>query len=428
MRWRRERGAARARASAAACCSLSASFMAVGSACTNIVGVSDIAFTSEAGADGGSAHDSGKPPNDGSTPVGDAQCSAPSVQCGQGCVDPKTDEANCGSCGHSCVGGGCAGATCRPVSIAGADLPNGIAVDLAAVYWTNTGVGTGQGSVMKLSLNGSNAIVLANDQAAPYGIAVDAKSIYWTNYCCSGADCAGGSGCNVLQAGLDGSKPLTLASDQDFPAAIAIDDANVYWASYGGDVNFAPKGGDGTFRTVAHGSKPSGIAVCGASLFWTDQAASSVYELSLPPLSASIKVSVADDPYAVACSGTTSYWATAESTDTSGTGGVFDSASGGSTPLAPLRLQTPVNLDSNNVYPNAVLASDGTNLFYVDTEDGTVNELPKGGAPIVLASGQFAPFSIALYPPGQTGPATTVYWVNRAPSGQGGGVVKVAAR
>ncbi len=53
------------------------------------------------------------------------------------CTNLQTDGSNCGTCGHSCQGGGCSGGMCQPVilgSVAGNG--QGIAVDATSVYFT----------------------------------------------------------------------------------------------------------------------------------------------------------------------------------------------------------------------------------------------------------------------------------------------------
>ena len=420
---------------AAAFVATAAPLAVVGPGCVGIVGVGNIVFVGDAGdagdaghaaPDAKSAHDAAA---DGTSPGSpDAGCVFPALECNGSCVEPKgfaADPSNCGACGHSCGGGRCVGSACQPVAMAGADLPNGIAVDMMNVYWTNTGPTTGgSGTLMKLPVSGGNAVTLASGQEAPYGVAVDAKNIYWTNFC--GAGGTAGGACNVMQAGLDGANATTIALNQSFPAGIALDETNVYWASYGGDINYAPKGA-GALVTVAMGIAPSGIAVCGSNLYWTDQTAGYVYQVMLPAQasSPSNKVSVAAVPFSVACHGANIYWANAG--NTAGEGALVAFGPGTTNaPIAEIEEQTPVPLSSNNVYPNATFASDGSNLFYVDTAAGTVSEIVKGTQNvIVLASSEDAPFSIALYPPGQTGKTTAVYWVNRGPLGAGGAVMKI---
>src|SRR5262245_28739027 len=67
--------------------------------------------------------------SEGGTTLGDS---------GLACVaDLKADPANCGACGHSCLGGACAGGVCRPVVLASAERLRwrGLGVDGQDVYF-----------------------------------------------------------------------------------------------------------------------------------------------------------------------------------------------------------------------------------------------------------------------------------------------------
>jgi phospholipase C len=49
---------------------------------------------------------------------GGSCCPAPTILCGDKCLDPREDDANCGACGHECTGGEhCGAGTCRESSI-----------------------------------------------------------------------------------------------------------------------------------------------------------------------------------------------------------------------------------------------------------------------------------------------------------------------
>ena len=89
------------------------------------------------------------------------------------------DAKNCGSCGHSCLGGACQAGVCQPVVLAtGQNNPPDIAIDATNVYWVTYGGGT----VMKCAIGGCNntPTELASGQAGAQGIAVGATSVYWT--------------------------------------------------------------------------------------------------------------------------------------------------------------------------------------------------------------------------------------------------------
>jgi hypothetical protein len=90
--------------------------------------------------------------NSGYAACGGAACS----------VNMQTNGANCGSCGHSCLGGGCAGGLCQPIALAGVQNAGPyIAVDTSSVYWSNDalyscplGGGCGSGNVIYPQPNG----------------------------------------------------------------------------------------------------------------------------------------------------------------------------------------------------------------------------------------------------------------------------------
>ncbi len=48
----------------------------------------------------------------------DGPCTAPEIECNGGCVNPLTDDLNCGECGHTCIvgggAGGCVDGICSP--------------------------------------------------------------------------------------------------------------------------------------------------------------------------------------------------------------------------------------------------------------------------------------------------------------------------
>jgi len=49
---------------------------------------------------------------------GDCVCNAPKTPCANLCTDTQSDDKNCGSCGHDCLGGTCVGGKCQPFEIA----------------------------------------------------------------------------------------------------------------------------------------------------------------------------------------------------------------------------------------------------------------------------------------------------------------------
>jgi hypothetical protein len=52
-------------------------------------------------------------------------CTASEIKCNGACVDPETDQANCGYCGHDCQGGACTTKQCQPVMLISASVGGG---------------------------------------------------------------------------------------------------------------------------------------------------------------------------------------------------------------------------------------------------------------------------------------------------------------
>ena len=172
-----------------------------------------------------------------------------------------------------------------PVTLASdLDFPNGIAVDSTSVYWTNSGNTGGSGTVMKIPLDGGTPVTLAAGQNTPSGIAVDSTNVYWTNLGTFWTNLGNGTGVGngtVMKVSLDGGTAVTLASGQDGPSRIAVDSTSVYWIDSGDSaangyaaVMKVPLGG-GTPVMLAStpysalGPRESyGIAVDATSVYW----------------------------------------------------------------------------------------------------------------------------------------------------------------
>jgi hypothetical protein len=100
----------------------------------------------------------------------------------------------------------------------------GVAVDQANVYWTNTA-----GDVMKEAVDGGPLVPLAFLQSNPFAVAVDATSIYWV-----GNDAAGSAG--VFKTSLDGGAVTTVTSGWAYSIGFALDATSVYFTTYDGYV------------------------------------------------------------------------------------------------------------------------------------------------------------------------------------------------
>jgi len=384
------------------------------SACSVIVGVGDITFVGNGGTDGGA--DSGTP-SDARTTKHDADAAADArhdARDANHTSDASVDgDARRTTDAHlDAFDGGNAAEAGQIVWTAEAGyLPNGIAVGGAYTFWT---VGPAEvSSGLTGAVWGSGPVVpptaIVSGQSNPYGVTTDGTNVYWTNFCCAGCSDGGtpGATCDVLQVDQGlllgvSSAPVTLATKQSFPAGISVNDTTVYWASYGGSntggVTATAIGGSGNTTPSVVGGEITDVAACGASLYWANLSAAAVGQIPSPSVAFS-----SSDPFAIACDATDFFWLNAGSASS----GVY-AVTGTSLAVLPGGGWSP---GANGGYPVGAIATDDTNVYWVDTLGGNVMRASKAlGAPTVLASHQAMPWSIALYT--LSGATTIVYWVN----------------
>jgi hypothetical protein len=334
-----------------------------------------------------------QPAPDCTTSAGPPACACTGTLCNDGgtCAHFQTDPLNCGSCGHSCLGGPCVGGACQPFAlVTNQQNPYDIAIDATNVYWVNE---VPAGTVNSCPITGCNntPTVLASAQSNPTGIAVSQGVVYWVNY---GAGANLGSVMQCAATGCGGS-PTTLATSQDEPTAIAVaSNGNVFWNTLGGIMKCT---GTLPCTPTTFGPTGSDIAVDSNNAYWTAQAG---------PVRCALG-GCSGSPTAIA-TGQLSAWAIAvDSTN------VYWSDLGGITvdtcAIAGGCGNNPTTL-SAATRPNDV-AVQGSVVYWVDFTANTIVECPTAGCSgkgFVLASGQHSPNAIAV-------DANAVYWVNTNP-------------
>jgi hypothetical protein len=133
--------------------------------------------------------------------------------CPSGCVDPASDQLNCGACGHDCKGGECVQGRCQPVVITGG-LASGatvFGVDAQYVYYDFSPIPRTSNlyRIAKTAVNGTGTF-LAEYGVSPQGVIgstiLFVKDPFGFQSSCNVADCS-----NTLA-----NLPLSGASLVDF--------------------------------------------------------------------------------------------------------------------------------------------------------------------------------------------------------------------
>jgi hypothetical protein len=138
----------------------------------------------------------------------------------------------------------------------------GISLDRTtdALYWIDSS------SLLELTVGpdagGSTPVTLLSTVSGATSLAVDAGDVFWTTS-------SGSSGTVMSYVGATGTV-TTVATSQDLPfdqPAIAANTTTVAWISRVGLMTIPRSGGA---ITTVNGNRPSGLAMTGAALVWTN--------------------------------------------------------------------------------------------------------------------------------------------------------------
>jgi sugar lactone lactonase YvrE len=315
-----------------------------------------------------------------------------------GCETNLTSSAShCGACGHDCLGGACESSKCMPFVLvskqndAALEAPWGIALDTSNVYFTVSNWGNG-GRVMRVSKSGSGLMTLTSGQKEPFDIAVDSAAVYFT-------DIGGGQ---VVRVPTGGGSATALATGQTNPVGISVDGANAYWSTYAssGSVRSVPKAGGGGVQNLATGQgSPRGtVADPGTSGFVYFATAGNGLVKKVPKSGGSVTALTTgdDSPWnmTVDPSGQELFFTRFSPTG----GGVRRVAKSASSTNSSVVVSASAPL---------YLAVDETHAYFtIHNPTGSVRRAPRdGGSSETLATGIDKPTGIAV-------DATAVYWVD----------------
>lgn len=183
-------------------------------------------------------------------------------------VDLRSDAANCGLCGHGCLGGTCELSRCQPVIVAeGQAYAYHLAATETSLYWTRQ-----DGSVMAAEAGGAPQ-VLVSGQNTPGDIAVNSTHVYWVNL---------GDG-TILRVPLGGGAPEVVLKNAEFPWSLAVSDTTlVYVDNQSGAVRSLSLQTAGTSPvTITTSQGAWGVTMDETALYWSTFAFGSVYSAPL---------------------------------------------------------------------------------------------------------------------------------------------------
>ena len=317
-----------------------------------------------------------------------------------------TDSANCGRCGHSCLGGSCVSGVCQPVAFATGQGP---VKDLSAaggvVCWDNdevSGANPIEGAVKCQKTSGSSSpLTISSGAQLAGGLVADSNDVYFSSNLRGGlgeadespllaaqpaqlfdltpnlpntlmegvaVNSAGaiyfGAGGNILSVPVGGGTVSTLVSGATPSSTLSLtaDISNVYWVS--DHVWRASTLGASPVALAATSSGAGGIAVDSANVYWTDVSTSNVMTV---PIAGGTAVSLSPSESSTPVTGiavdvTGVYWATGGPSS----GAVLRARLGGGT----------VETLATGTSPHGV-ALDATSIYWTDTVAGTVMRLAK---------------------------------------------------
>jgi hypothetical protein len=380
---------------------------ALATGCDAIIGLTDVPVPADASADGSGAQvadaaslpeAASDAPFDGAAKgAGDASPDA------SPCGDTQGSSANCGRCGHDCLGAACVAGACQTIALVPVDAgvsPTGLAQDESFLYWTDYGHDT----VTRTDKSSGVSVVLSTATFFPRPIAVDDAGIYW-------GDTSGVWRCDKL--GCSANTVLAAEEQSQAILSLAIDDVNVYWTEASNAVLTATKAGAGQPATTLWEIDASAQAVTtdGQRVYFT--ASDGVLRGGDVDGRAPFALGAAS-PYGglgVAVDSAHVYWSVADPTN-------------GTIRSAPLSTLSPATNVASALNEPATLATDGASIYWLgataaDGATGAVYGCTIAACtPTLLATGSPYLASIVI-------DALAVYYTDEGTLNNGG-VFKVA--
>jgi hypothetical protein len=275
--------------------------------------------------------DAGAPTDGAPAPIeggdaSDASADAPTPAC-----DTRNDPANCGACGHSCLGASCTDGLCAPTTLM-TDLsyPRGLVIT-GGFIWV---VETNRAWLWRLQLSPLGAPEHFFDTGtAPSAMSTSGPSLYWSDqygvkkFVIANKTVVGsvdkisttvlvdtgtlyyedhGAG-TVVATALDFSSPRTSTVADNSSAGMTTDATSIYWANENaGTITRANKDLSGAAVLIRDEVHPFTVAVDATDIYWTTPTAVRAATLAGGPA----RTLVDDVPLPVSLfrNGTDLYW------------------------------------------------------------------------------------------------------------------------
>ena len=314
---------------------------------------------------------------------------------GNGCeVSLYTDGANCGQCGHSCLGGACAFGACAVTEVsANISNPRDIVIDAASAYVI------ADGGIHKAPLAGGNPTLLVADNSLLTRMVLDNADLYFVSY-------TGGTISKVPVAG--GAVSIVYSGEQS-PWGIDKQGTLLAWAT---------SGAQDYIRTAVLPGMPSNlgaltgtsseVVINGDTIFFTDLQLNADEVRSVPiaggPVTtlATTQFSSLNGDFGLVADATHVYWATGVAGMTWGYVARVP-RQGGPIELLATNQDAPRDLQLDGPYVYFTVGGSGGSVL---DPKGAIRRVPRAGGPVLnLAIKQLNPRRIAVG-------MTHVYWTD----------------
>jgi hypothetical protein len=329
---------------------------------------------------------------DGAVPPPEAGLDAPNPNPNPCGAVLATDPQNCGTCGHSCLGGACVAGRCAPIVLASNEVSAcAIAVDATTIYIAQQN----SGKLRKLPINGGTVTDLHSTGKAPHDLVLDGDRLYWGDQEKAGWVGLSGAAMGMVKgspgAGMFGARAIakttnglySLANDNvnyfkradltqmngsigvlNGQASIATTATHVYWVSDGA-VHRAPIGAQQAEAGNVLNVNATSLATDSTHIYWT--AGAQVARAKLSDFIPEMVSTTESNARSIAVDASGVYWA-----DFTANTIRFRSSSG-STPvtIAPNGGQLP-----SPQLPR-VIALDAVAVYFVSSMGNTVSKVAK---------------------------------------------------